>query len=999
MRILGFINGGGNLFVTLQRPFPLCAETPGGGEGRDKNFTTLMNTRLCLSEARAALRTWLFLSLSLLAVLPAAGQGFSVSGRAVDDSLRQPVPFLAAQLLLPDSSLYAVALTDSLGRFVVETDRGGDYTLRLSGVGFDLALRRVRLSAGAPRADVGDVALHDCTVRLSEATVTGKASTLTVRRDTFVYSTKAMDFSAGATLAAALSQMPGVTMDDEGNVIWQGKKVESLLVGGQKFLGGDIQKALRNLPAEVVESLKLYDRSSEEAERTGVDDGERTTVMDVGIKAEYRGVWAGNADVGAGYDEKWTGRAFLSNFSDRVKIGVAALANNLNGGERVTPEGDWYQSEWKLGWNTYRNVSASVDWSNKNDRSAAGYQHLEANLYYSHDNQDYRYDTEQQNYVPGEAPSWQRERGRSWSGKGRLQGRVDYRWNVDSLNFLTLSYAAHRIRGRGTSADRSAQFLADPAARFPGDPVGAALDPALPDSLRRLLVNTMRADGLSRLRHSAHWSNLTYMHRLSGRKDLLALSFEIEHTRESDREDQNYDARYFAAGERRDPERQHNDLLERKLNLWGRGEYRRALADGLWWNNVYTFTFSRGRDDHAYYRLESLPGWDDLGQHPLGEVPADLGARPELLNRNSYASTRLLRSHQLSTGVSGTAKKLQLRATVAATWNDEALRYDRPAVLHTTQRRYEWTFQGDAWLKYAFTDRTLWEVMYHGATEQPEMKDLLPVGQTVDPQNPTRGNPDLKSWFSHYVYSRFSTFFEPSQVSLAFSGYCQLKSNGQDYRMDYDPATGYFTQTPVNTGRNVRGQLGMDLTWTLDRQKRWTYDAALRSTAQRSAGYVGTAAATQLNRVRTTDLYARSGLAYRQGDLFVKLSAGFMPQFIRSTLQPESNETGYTYTYGLTASYTLPWGMKLSSDFTMTSRRAYTSPTYNTDEPIWNAYVQQDFLRDKSLTLKLEAADMLAGQKDIFRYTSSYSAMEQHENGFQRYVVLHVVWRFSGKRR
>ncbi len=211
---------------------------------------------------------FLLVCLSLLAAVPAFGQRYVVSGRAVDDSLRLPVPFLAVQLFLPDSSLYALAMTDSLGRFAVETDRVADYELRLTGVGFDPARRQVRFEAGQSRLELGDVPVHDNTVRLSEATVTGKASTLTIRRDTFIYSSKAMDLDAGATLAAMLSQMPGVTMDDEGNILWQGKKVESLLVGGRKFLGGDIQAALRNLPAEVVENLKLYDRRSEAAERT-----------------------------------------------------------------------------------------------------------------------------------------------------------------------------------------------------------------------------------------------------------------------------------------------------------------------------------------------------------------------------------------------------------------------------------------------------------------------------------------------------------------------------------------------------------------------------------------------------------------------------------------------------------------------------------------------------------------------------------------------------------
>lgn len=943
--------------------------------------------------------TLLLVACFALAALPAAGQRYFVTGRAVDDSLRLPVPFLAAQLFLPDSTLYAVSLTDSLGRFSVETDRPADYELLLTGTGFDPVRRPVRLTAGAPRVDLGDVPLHDRTIHLAEAAVTGKASTLTIRRDTFIYSSKAMDLDAGATLAAMLSQMPGVTMDDEGNILWQGKKVESILVGGRKFLGGDIQAALRNLPAEVVESLKLYDRSSEAAERTGVDDGERTTVIDVGIKPEYRGAWAGNADVGAGYEEKWTGRVFLSNFSDRLKIGVAGSANNLNGGERVTPNGDWFQSVWNVGWTTYRNASASLDWSNRDDRRSAGYQNLTASFRYNHDNQDWRSRVDQENYLPGTDHVWWHERSRTWIGTDGLDGGLAYRLNIDTLSFLSVDYNVRQSRQRRRLADRTATFGADPEGRFPGDPVDGALDPALPDSLRGLLVNAMRKDNKSHKDNGRHFLSLTYMHRLRHTQNMLAAGFQLNATRGEGDARIFYDGRYFTDGVRREPNRQYNTLLDRGLTLTGTGGYRHQLAKSLWWNNIYTFTFARKRENRDFYRLESLPGWDDLTQHPLDELPGDLAGRPDLLDENTYGATLLQRSHELATGVSGETGKMELRVNAEAKWAAEAYRYDRPAVLRTTRQRYGWSFGSDARLRYRFTDRTTWELNCRGNYERPKLEDMLPVDVTANPQEPRRGNPDLEPWYTYYVYSRFSTFFEESQVSLAFSGYAEGATDAVADRMDYDPATGYYTQMPVNVGSRFSAQAGMYLTWTLDQQKRWTYDGTLRTLFQRTPGYVGAGGEAELNRLRRTDFTVMSGLAYRADGLFVKVSAGFMPEFVRSPLQPESDETGYTYTYGLTASYTLPWGMKLSSDFEMTGRRHYRSALYNRDEPVWNAYVQQDFLKDKSLTLKLEAADMLDAQEDIYRYATAYASTVQQENGFQRYVVLHVVWRFSGKRR
>lgn len=934
-----------------------------------------------------------------LAALPAAGQRYFVTGRAVDDSLRLPVPFLAAQLFLPDSTLYAVSLTDSLGRFSVETDRPADYELLLTGTGFDPVRRPVRLTAGAPRVDLGDVPLHDRTIHLAEAAVTGKASTLTVRRDTFVYSSKTMSLDPGASLSAMLSQMPGVTMDEEGNIRWQGKKVESILVNGQRFLGGDLQTLLRNLPAEVVENLKLYDKRSEEAERTGVDDGGRTTVMDVGIKPEYRGAWAGNVFAGGGYDGKWTGRAFVSNFSKRLQVGLSGLANNLNGLERVSPNGEWYDSGWQLGWNTYRNASASLDWTNRDDKSAAGYQHLSAGAYWHHDNTDYRCDTQEERFQSDGGRVWWNERERMRSRRAGWTWRAAYEYNLDSLNFLTASYDGERSTGVATTDDRSATFLADPAHLFPGDAIDQAFAQPLPDSTRRLLVNTMEAPVQLDHEKTSHTATLRLDHRFARTRHLLSLTGSVTATGTDYVGHNFYGGRYFTDGERYEPERLYNPTDKRSLEASATLAYRHSLTPTLWWNTSYAFRFTRTRRNERYYRLETLAGWADLERHPVGDLPEGIGAADSLLNDETNYATELQRRHALTTGLSGTVGRLETDLGFTAAWQDEALHYDRPGVLQTVLPRHEWTFYASARLKYAFSDRTSLEGAYRGVQELPELRHLLPVVWGDDPTSPTAGNPDLKSSWTDQTSLRFNTFFEPSQLSLSAGVSYHRQRNAFGYRSDYDAATGYYTQHYANIDGN-RGVVGsVNLTYTIDRRKRWTLNADWNIYSACAHQYISTGEEVQLNRCLSQGNQLTVGLTYRTEGFNATLLGGVETERDRYRLVPSANIRGLVGTYALNVAYTFPWGTRLSSNFQMTSRRHFRPSQLNTDEPVWSASLSHDFLRSKQLTLHLKAVDILQGQKDYWASAEADRYTATSENGFERYVILGIVYRFGKSER
>lgn len=158
--------------------------------------------------------------LLLWSAATAVAQTFAVRGEVYDTESRTALPLFPVQLLAADSSLYAIGATDSLGRFSLAVDSAGAYKLRVTSVGFSRYEKIVSLTAAKPLANVGRVGVKITDINLGEALVTGKASNLTILKDTFVYSSKAMQLDPGVTLSAMISQMPGVSMDEDGNLVW-----------------------------------------------------------------------------------------------------------------------------------------------------------------------------------------------------------------------------------------------------------------------------------------------------------------------------------------------------------------------------------------------------------------------------------------------------------------------------------------------------------------------------------------------------------------------------------------------------------------------------------------------------------------------------------------------------------------------------------------------------------------------------------------------------------
>ena len=230
------------------------------------------------------MKKYLFLTLLIglsTAISFAQSRRGSVAGTVVDEVDGNPVVQATVQLLsLPDSAMVVGDVTNLDGQFKLST-RPGKYVLKVSFVGYLSYIKQVQLTSSKPLVNLGKIVLKSDAIMLKEAVITAEAPQVTVSGDTLGYNASAYRTSEGAALEELVKKIPGAEVDDDGNVKLNGKEIKKLLVDGKEFFGGDVKTGLQNLPADMVDKINAYDRQSDNARITGIDDGEEEAVLDI----------------------------------------------------------------------------------------------------------------------------------------------------------------------------------------------------------------------------------------------------------------------------------------------------------------------------------------------------------------------------------------------------------------------------------------------------------------------------------------------------------------------------------------------------------------------------------------------------------------------------------------------------------------------------------------------------------------------------------------------
>ncbi|MCC3153935.1 TonB-dependent receptor [Hymenobacter sp. BT770] len=281
----------------------------------------------------------LFLLLSLLLGLATAGRAQAptrpgqgtVRGTLADSTTGKPIREASVSLTLAkDSSYVTFGITDSDGRFALRNVAPGNYRVLVTALGYRARLVPVSVTATNPTPDVGTLRLGGLSQKLGEVVVTQERAAVTVSGDTIDFNAKAFKTQPNAAVESLLKKLPGVEVDRDGSIRAQGQAVNRVLVDGKPFFGDDPKMATKNLPADIIDKVQLYDQQSDQSAFSGIDDGNRQRTLNLVTKRDKRKGYFGANGLGLGTDGRYQGRLGLNRFNNGRQISVLAQANNIN---------------------------------------------------------------------------------------------------------------------------------------------------------------------------------------------------------------------------------------------------------------------------------------------------------------------------------------------------------------------------------------------------------------------------------------------------------------------------------------------------------------------------------------------------------------------------------------------------------------------------------------------------------------------------------------------
>lgn len=257
-------------------------------------------------------------------------QKFTLKGQLAD-SAGAPLASATVFLLNPnDSSLVNFAASNSRGYFEMKNINRSNYLFKVTYVGY---LPLTIPISPRPEESIVDLGLLNMEVDrrvLDEVTIRAERAPVTIKRDTIEFNAGSFKTKPNAMVEDLLKQMPSIEVDNDGTIRAQGEQVQQVTVDGREFFGRDPKLATRNLPADAVDKVQVFDKKSDQAAFTGIDDGQRSKTINLELKEEKRNGAFGNMMAGAGNDERFTSRLSLNRFSKGSQFSVLGMGNNIN---------------------------------------------------------------------------------------------------------------------------------------------------------------------------------------------------------------------------------------------------------------------------------------------------------------------------------------------------------------------------------------------------------------------------------------------------------------------------------------------------------------------------------------------------------------------------------------------------------------------------------------------------------------------------------------------
>jgi hypothetical protein len=901
-----------------------------------------------------------------------------LTGRVVDGSDNSPLPGAHVSLVhFRDSTRVYHTTTDYDGHFSFRVGRGR-YYLGASFVGYQTLVLQEPVALQNARSEAGTLRLAPGAL-LEEVQVSGERPNVLVRGDTLDFDARAYRVNPDASAEDLIRRMAGIQVQD-GTVQAQGEDVRRVLVDGREFFGNDPNIALRNLPADVIERIEVFDQMSDESELTGFDDGERSKTINIVTRLDTRSGQFGRVYSGYGGEDRYQAGIATNIFHNDSRISLLGMSNNINeqrfsredmtsvmGGGRGgrggrgggmpgggMPMGGDFRMPTQYGFNTTHALGTnfSNSWSDKLELSASYFMNLSDNMTSQLTDREYFLD-ERNN-------QWYREDSESSSNSANHRFSMRMTYDLDERNSIRFTPRATLQNNNSDSYLNAINALGDNLMVSQSE-TGYDAD-----------LSGYNVSGSLLYRHSFNKSGRTVSANVNtnfnNNQSLYFLDALNEYFSGNDPEPGNEDVVSDYLNQRSDSETLNNTLSSSLTYTEPVGETGQLRVN----YNISRATRSTDRMTYS---------WDE-GRDAYSLFESDLSNRLQ----SHYLTQRGSLGYNLRYG--------EMNMTFELGYQHAALTADQE---YPYSQRIERNFRNvlpGFRLSYNIARGRSLRFNYRTSTSAPSVTQLQDVVDNANPMLLSSGNPNLGHSYSHFLSGRYNTtntanltnFFAFVMANIS-SGYIgnatmvALKDTILPGGLALRKGTQYSQPVNLDGFANVRTHLNYGFPFR-----------AIRSNLNLSSRLSYTRTPSMINgQTNLANNYAMGGgLSLSSNispnvDFTLSYNANY--NLVENTIRPQLDNTYFSHVTGAQFSLIFLNSWVWRSDISHLMYRGL-GDGFNQDYFLWNMNIGRKFLKNKQGELTLSVFDLLEQNDNIVRNVTGNYVEDLRTNTLTRFFML-----------
>ena len=942
----------------------------------------------------------------------AVAQPFTVKLRLIEENTSNPVQFATVSLTHAGSTkAYKYALTDDHGTATLTKVNKGAFVIKAEIMGYKNYEQQIIVDKDV---DLGDIKMADDAVALDAAKVSAVGNPIIIKKDTIEYNASSFKTSDNDMLENLLKKLPGVEVGTDGSITANGETIKKITIDGKTFFLDDPQLASKNIPAKIVDKIKVVEKKSDQAMFTGIDDGEEETVIDLKLRPGMAKGWFGNVMAGGGHDVpgagsdmndwRYQGAAMIGRFTDDSQISIILNGNNTNnrgfndvaGSMMQNMRGNRGMGRGMGGWRSNNGISTSwMGGLNGAFTLLDKAMDLSGNYLYNGTDKFIEEETSKITYMEDGTRLLNDEKGtnNTFTQGHRFGVRLEHKFSKNTSILFEPQFNFGSGRFSEYSEFKTSRTLAG-------------------NNDETYAVN----DGYnSNKGWNKNWSTsgfLLFRQKLGKEGRTFSANFRYSFSNNDlDGFNQSLTKTYGEGTLPPEIVNQRYDQNSKSTSLSGRLVYTEPIAKNLFLEANYQYSWNQNSSLKNTYNS----ALNNLVDNVLEYVSAG-----ETLDQ-IYSNDILNVSHNHRAGVNFSYQLKKFRAQLGAAVNPTQT-YNKTNGEEYKSNVINWSPQ--AMLYYAPNENLNLRVFYFGRSAQPSTSQLMPVPDNSNPLSISLGNPYLQPYFNHNVRGRFGYTNKKTFTSINFNLRATMVENAITSAQWYD-SFGRQYSIPVNgpATASLNGRLFINSPFGKTGLSIFSMTNASYS---ESVSYIGTtdfqmfhadkyyddenavfdydrfhedfanlddaSDSFSRNKIQTVGFTQRLRLTYRND--FVEVTAGGRTRMSKSWYTIQNANQQYTWNNQVDASmnWTIPGGINLIADVDYNWYNGYTTP--QEDEVILNAEITK-LLCKKKLTLAIKAYDILGQSKNLSVTDASNYHLETRNNTLGRYIIFSITYRFG----